>query len=182
MPEAVRPGFALWLTGLPSSGKTTLAHTLARFLKRRGIPTQILDSDSLRRWLTPHPTYSRPERDWFYRSLALLVALFVRHGQNVLIAATASRRAYRREARNWIARFGEVYVECPLEVCQARDPKGLWERARRGEIAHLPGAGAPYQPPIAPEARVNTALHPPHEAACTILQQLEDQGFFPPIS
>ena len=175
---AIRPGFAIWLTGLPSSGKTTLAHALSRLLRERGFAVQILDSDELRRRLTPNPRYSVEERDWFYDTITFLAELLTTNGVNVLIAATASRRAYRRAARERIARFAEVHVECAPEVCRARDPKGLWERADGGEITNLPGANAPYEAPDAPETRVDTARYSAGEAARRILRRLDARGFF----
>lgn len=177
MPKDTRPGFAIWLTGLPSSGKTTLAHAMSRLLAERGIAVQILDSDELRRRLTPNPTYSAEERDWFYDIVTFLAELLTTNGVNVLIAATASRRAYRRAARDRIARFAEVHVECPPTICRARDPQGLWERADRGEITNLPGAGAPYEAPDAPEARVDTACYSAEEAARRIMRRLDARGF-----
>jgi adenylylsulfate kinase len=177
MHGAIRPGFAIWLTGLPSSGKTTLAHALSRLLAERGIAVQILDSDELRRRLTPDPTYSAEERDWFYDIVTFLAELLTTNGVNVLIAATASRRAYRQVVRERIVRFVEVHVSCPPEVCRARDPKGLWERADRGEITNLPGAGALYEAPDAPEARVDTARYSAQEAAHRILKRLDALGF-----
>jgi adenylylsulfate kinase len=177
MPGAFQPGFAIWLTGLPSSGKTTLAHALSILLNERGIAVQILDSDELRRRLTPTPTYSAEERDWFYDIITFLAELLAANGVNVLIAATASRRAYRQAARERIGRFAEVHVECPPEVCRARDPKGLWERVDRGEITNLPGADAPYEAPDAPVARVDTACCSAAEAARRILRSLDDRGF-----
>jgi adenylylsulfate kinase len=177
MSGAVRPGFAIWLTGLPSSGKTALAQVVSRLLHERGIAVQILDSDELRRRLTPNPTYSLEERDWFYDVISFLAELLTANGVNVLIAATASRQVYRQAARGRIARFAEVYVECPPEVCRSRDLKGPWERADRGEITSLPGSGAPYEAPDAPEARVDTAQYSPEEAARHILRRLDDRGF-----
>jgi len=175
MPKEIRPGFAIWLTGLPSSGKTTLAHALSRLLAEREIAVQILDSDDLRRRLTPKPTYLPEERDWFYNVIAFLAELLTANGVNVLVAATASKRAYRQAARERIARFAEVYVDCPPEVCRARDPKGLWGRADRGEITGLPGAGASYEPPEMPEVRVDTARYPVEESARQVLRQLTKQ-------
>jgi adenylylsulfate kinase len=177
VPEDTRPGFALWLTGLPSSGKTSLAQALSRLLHERGITVQILDSDELRHRLTPKPTYSLEERDWFYDIIAFLAELLAANGVNVLIAATAPRRAYRQAARERIDRFAEVYVECPPEVCRARDPKGLWARADRGEIATLPGEGTPYEAPDAPEVRVDTARFSAEEAAHCVQRQLDRAGF-----
>lgn len=171
------PGLAIWLTGLPSSGKTTLALALRPLLAARGVTTQLLDSDELRRILTPRPRYTNEERDWFYAVLVWLAALLTDNGVNVLIAATAARRAYRDAARSRITRFAEVHVDCAAEVCRARDPKGLWRRAQAGQIAALPGAGAAYEPPPAPEARVNSAALSVEEAARWILDSLERQGF-----
>jgi adenylylsulfate kinase len=177
VPKDTRPGFAIWLTGLPSSGKTTLAHALSCLLSERGLAAQILDSDELRRRLTPDPTYSARERDWFYGVVTFLAELLTANGVSVVIAATASRRAYRQAARARIARFAEVYVECSPAVCRTRDPKGLWKRADRGEIANLPGAGAWYQAPAAPEVRVDTARHSAEVAARHIMKDLDDRGF-----
>lgn len=177
MPEDTRPGFALWLTGLPSSGKTSLAQALSRLLLERGITVQILDSDELRRRLTPKPSYSLEERDWFYGVIAYLAELLTANGVNVLVAATAPRRAYRQAARERMGRFAEVYVECPPEVCRARDPKGLWARADRGEIATLPGGGTPYEAPEAPEVRVDTARFSAEGAARCVQRQLDRAGF-----
>lgn len=171
------PGFAVWLTGLPSSGKTTLARVLSRLLAGRSLPTLVLDSDELRQQLTPKPTYSPEERDWFYGVVAWLAALLAENGMNVLIAATAPRRDYRQAARRRIVRFAEVYVECSPAVCRKRDPKGLWRRAAEGQIEGLPGADAPYEPPLSPEARVDTARTTPEEAAGRVLAQLDAQGF-----
>lgn len=183
MPEGtyqsvIQPGFAIWLTGLPSSGKTTLGYALSRLLAERGIDVQLLDSDDLRRKLTPDPIYSDEERDWFYDMVTFLAGLLTDNRVNVLIAATAPRQAYREAARDRIARFAEVYVHCLLQVCRARDPKGLWERADRGEITTLPGAGVPYEPPECPEVRVDTAHLSIEEAACRILDRLDERAFF----
>jgi adenylylsulfate kinase len=183
MPEGTRhavvqPGFAVWLTGLPSSGKTALACALSHLLAERGIAVQLLDSDDLRCKLTPKPTYSDEERSWFYDTVTFLSGLLTDNGVNILIAATAPRRAHREAARDRIARFAEVYVACSPEMCRARDPKGLWERADKGEIATLPGAGVPYEPPEYPEVRVDTAHLSIEESARLILGQLDEQAFF----
>lgn len=178
MLEGAQPGFAIWLTGLPSSGKTTLAYALSRLLAERGIGVQLLDSDDLRRKLTPNPTYSGEERDWFYDMVTFLAGLLTDNGGNVVIAATAPLRVCREAARDRIARFAGVYVDCSPEECRARDPKGLWERADRGQIATLPGAGVPYEPPEYPEVRVDTAHLSIEEAARQILGQLDERAFF----
>jgi adenylylsulfate kinase len=167
-----QPGFAIWLTGLPASGKSSVARELRQMLAARSVPALILDSDELRRILTPQPTYSAAERDWFYGVIASLAAWLTQNGLNVLIAATAHRRAYRDQARLRIARFAEVYVRCPLAVCQQRDPKGLYAQAHAGQTADLPGIGIDYEPPSAADVVVDTDQVSPSEAARQILEQL----------
>ena len=171
-------GFAIWLTGLPSSGKSTLAQALARHLAREGISVQILDSDDLRETLTPQATYTPSERRWFYEVLVYITGLLTDNGVNVLIAATGPRRSFRRAGRQRLSRFAEVYVDCPLAVCRERDPKGLWQRADAGEIDTLPGAGAPYEPPEDAEVRVDTAQRDVDSSVREILSTLRTQGFF----
>jgi adenylylsulfate kinase len=176
-PGRIRLGFAIWLTGLPSSGKTTLARALARALRDQGISVQVLDSDLLRKKLTPRPTYSQEERDWFYGAIAFLAELLTVNGVNVLIAATANRRAYREVARKRIKHFGEVFVDCPPEVCRQRDSKGLWTKADRGKIGNLPGMGIPYEKPKHPEVHIQAARLTPEEAVKRILGAMKRKGF-----
>lgn len=180
MSANVPPGFVLWLTGLPSSGKTTLARELVRLLGERGIAVQVLDSDALRQVLTPKPSYSAEERDWFYDALGYIAALLAANGVNVIVAATGPRTEHREAARRRVERFAEVYLRCPVEVCRRRDPKGLWQRSDEGKIVGLPGAGAPYEPPAAPDARVDTARLSPPEAAHAVMAQLDAGGFWQP--
>jgi adenylylsulfate kinase len=171
------PGFALWLTGLPASGKTTLAEGLAEALRARGRTVQVLDSDALRSVITPDPSYSEEERDWFYRVVAFIAGLLVRNGVDVLIAATANRRRHRAYARQEIARFGEVFVKCSLEVCMGRDAKGIYEKALSGEATTVPGLQAPYEPPHDPLVVVNTERTTPREGTRKILSRLEETSY-----
>lgn len=149
-----RGGFAIWFTGLPASGKTTLARALQQRLAESGIRTELLDSDALRARLMPDSTFTEAERDRFYDLVVFLAALLTQNGVNVLIAATAQKRAYRAAARAQIERFYEVYVVCAAAVCRRRDPKGLWARADRGAIHNLPGADAAYEAPAEPDVTV----------------------------
>jgi len=177
MLKSVKPGFAIWLTGLPSSGKTTIAKSFKILLLEREVTVQLLDSDDLRQKLTPNPTYLPEERTWFYDMVTFLAELLTDNGVNVIIAATASRRAYLQAARARIERFAEVYVDCSTEVCRARDSKGLWKKADKGEIGFLPGVGEPFDPPESPEVRLDTASLSIDEAAHTILNELDKKGF-----
>jgi adenylyl-sulfate kinase len=166
-------GWAIWFTGLPGSGKTTAAHAVRRALQERGTSTVLLDSDELRRLMLADTKYAPAERDWFYNQLVELAIWLVRAGEHVLIAATGSQRCYRDAARTQLGgRFAEVWVRCPIEVCRARDPKGLYGRAAAGMIHGLPGVDAPYEAPQAPEVVVDTEHQTPEKAAETVLAGL----------
>jgi adenylylsulfate kinase len=143
--------WAIWLTGPPASGKTALAREFLDVAAAEGVRAVHLESDTLRRILTPEPTYERAERDRFYRQLADLAALLVAQGFPVVVDATASRREYRDRARRQIQPFLEVLVATSQEARRARDPKGLYAMARAGGAPHLPGAGERYEEPLRPE-------------------------------
>lgn len=144
-------GAVVFVTGLPSSGKSTLARRLVERLRAAHRPSALLDGDEVRAALVPAPGYASPDRDAFYATLARLAALLARQGLVVAVAATANRRAHRAEARAISPRFVEVLVDVPPEECARRDAKGLWARARAGGAPDLPGAGAPYERPERPD-------------------------------
>lgn len=142
-------GVVVWITGLPASGKTTLAAAVRdRLPARRACAT--LDSDEVREALG-RQSYAAEDRDQFYATLARLAMLLASQGLVVLVPATAPRRIHRDTARELAPRFVEVFVRTPLDECERRDPKGLYRRARDGAAPTLPGAGAAYEPPAAPE-------------------------------
>lgn len=134
-----RDSFAVWITGLPASGKSTIAAKLTAQLSAQGVDVALLESDELRKIFTPHPRYDPEERDTFYRQMVYLGVLLTQHGVPVIFDATANRRVYRDWARQQISKFLEVYVECPLATCIARDPKGIYRRAREGGAETVPG-------------------------------------------
>jgi len=173
------PAFAVWLTGLPASGKSTVAHALAADLAGKGIRAAVLESDAVRREISPQPKYDDVERDAFYATLAYLARMLVLHGVPVIVDATANRRAYRDRARQAIPRFLEVHVICPLAVCQARDPKGIYRRGAEGTAENVPGVSAPYEPPLAPEVVVDGVRDDPAAAARRIVSALMEKGFLP---
>jgi adenylylsulfate kinase len=176
MPSERAPAFAVWLTGLPASGKSTIARAAQAMLSDRGVRAVVLESDDLRRLFTPKPRYDAPERDRFYGALAELARLLAGDGVPVLVAATANLRAYRDRARAGISRFLEVFVDCPLPVCRARDPKGIYRRAAAGSAHNVPGVSAAYEPPLRPEVVVDGARDPAGKSARAILSALASRG------
>jgi adenylylsulfate kinase len=140
-------GAVVWVTGLPSSGKSTFALRLQERLRDLGRPSCILDGDEVRRALVPAPGYTPEARDAFYATLARLAALVAAQGLVVVVPATAHRAAYRAEARALAPRFVEVHVTASAEECRRRDAKGLYAAGTAG----LPGADLAYEPPEAPD-------------------------------
>lgn len=146
-------GAVAWITGLPASGKSTFAASLRARLRAGGRAAVVLDGDAVRGALVPSPGYDEAGRAAFYEALGNL-ALALAGGDAalaVIVAATAHRRAFRDRVRARAARFVEVLVDTPADVCAARDPRGLWARARAGSAPGLPGAGVAYERPAAPE-------------------------------
>jgi len=168
--------FAVWLTGLSGAGKSAIAKELLAALHDRGVAAALLESDVMRTQLTPFPSYSDTERDFFYRTLADFAVHLVKDVP-VIIDATANRRAYRDRARQAIERFAEVYVSTPLEVCVARDTKGFYKSK---DVKTLPGVQAPYEPPREPELAIAGDRGTPREAAREIVALLERRGWVKP--
>ncbi len=143
-------GVVVWFTGLPSSGKSTLAREVQKRLRERGVVACLLDSDALRPILAAHLDYGPASRNSFYEGLAGLAATLAEQGLVVLVAATAHRRDYRRHARALAPRFVEVWVTTGIDECRRRDDKGLYAAAL-DQPNELPGVGVPYEPPEHPE-------------------------------
>ena len=137
----------VWLTGVPSSGKSTLARQVAQRLPG----ALLLDSDEVRAALVPEPGYDPKARDAFYTTLANLAALLAKQGHRVLVPATAHKRAYREHARRVAPRFCEVYVEVSREEAERRDAKGLYAAVREGSVRGVPGADVEYEAPVSPD-------------------------------
>ncbi len=144
-------GAVVWLTGLPSSGKSTLARALRAELAGRGHAASVLDGDEVRAALFPKLGYGDADRDAFYATLAHLAAIFAEQGLIAIVAATAHRARYRAEAKKLAPRFVEVLVDASEEACKARDAKGLYAEVARGDAASLPGADLAYERPEAPD-------------------------------
>jgi adenylylsulfate kinase len=137
----------------------------------------VLESDALRPIFTPHPRYDEDEREALYRQIVFVGALLTRHGVPVIFDATANRRRYRDQARKKIPRFLEVYLDCPLETCVARDPKGIYRKARQGEANTVPGLQSAYEPPEKPELTVDSGRETPEAAARRVMVLLAENGY-----
>jgi adenylylsulfate kinase len=170
-------GFAVWITGLPASGKSTLAAAVKAQLAERGIEAALLESDELRKVLAPQPRYDEEGRDLFYHQMIYIGWLLTQHGVPVLFDATANLRRYRDDARKRIGRFLEVYVDTPLETCMARDPKGIYRIAATDAGNTVPGLKSPYEPPVNPDVLVHGDQEPVTDAAKRVVTALEGKGF-----
>jgi adenylylsulfate kinase len=157
--------WAAWVTGLPGSGKSTIARAAAAELRARGVPVSVLELDVVRKILTPAPTYTDVERDAVYRMLVYLARLLTEAGAPVIIDATAHRRQWRDLARATLGTFAEVQLVCPLPVCQERErtrplghaPRGVYAAAGR-PAATVPGVDVPYEPALSAELTIDTSV------------------------
>lgn len=137
----------------------------------------VLESDALRQISTVGPHYDEQEREAFYRQMLYIGALLTKHGVPVIFEATANRRRYRDAAREQISRFIEVYVDYPLEVCMARDPKGIYRKAREGEANTVPGLQSAYEPPEKPDVVVDGVRELPETAARRVMIKLTEKKY-----
>jgi adenylylsulfate kinase len=169
--------FAVWITGLPASGKSTVALALAKQLENLKIKTTILESDAMRKIFSANPQYDDQERDYFYGSLAFIGRVLTEHGISVIFDATANRRSYRERARQQIPHFFEVFVDCPLDLCIRRDPKGIYRKALQGEAQQVPGLQTRYEPPVNPAVVVRGDQDDPEDAARRIVELLLSEGY-----
>jgi adenylyl-sulfate kinase len=173
------PACTIWFTGLPSSGKSTLARLLESALRGRGFSVLVLDGDEVRTWLTVGLGFSREDREENLRRIAHLAMFLNQAGVITITAAISPYLTARQRARDVIGRFVEVYVDCPLDVCEGRDVKGLYKKARRGEVQRFTGVSDPYEPPAAPEVVVRTDRESREACVARILEQVEALGFLP---
>jgi adenylylsulfate kinase len=170
----MKNGFAIWITGLPSSGKSTITNYVTKRLRDDyNIQIVHLESDELRKFLTPEPNYSAKERDWIYSVLGRLAHLLTSNGVNVIIDATANKREYRDSTRASIDKFLEIYARCPIEICQQRDAKGIYRKAQEGKTHSVPGIQEPYEEPNAAELVIESDRTSAEKAAMIIIKKLE---------
>ncbi len=170
-------GVTVWFTGLSGAGKTTLSQAVERRLTELGYPVERLDGDIVRHYLSKGLGFSKTDRDENIRRIGFVAHLLSRHGVIVLAAAISPSRAIREEVRQLHTqgshcRFVEVFVNAPLAVCELRDVKGLYQRARSGEISHFTGISDPYEPPLAPEVECRTDLESLEDSVERVMQAL----------
>jgi adenylylsulfate kinase len=171
-------GALIWLTGLSGSGKSTVAYTLEHALVQRGHLAYVLDGDNVRHGLNKNLGFSAADRQENIRRIAEVGKLFVDAGLITITAFISPYRGDRDAARGTIGTndFFEVYLEAPIEVCEQRDPKGLYKKARAGEIKGFTGIDDPYEAPLQPELLLQTAHTSPQEATVQIIRLLEARG------
>ena len=174
-------GCVIWFTGLSGSGKSTLANAVGQVLHQQQHHTYVLDGDNVRHGLNKNLGFSPEDREENIRRIGEVAKLFADAGTIVLTAFISPYRTDRDQARALIAegRFVEVFVDCALEVCEERDTKGLYKKARAGEIKEFTGISAPYEPPLNPEVTVNTAALSIEECAQAVVSVLIKAGLVP---
>ena len=166
-----RAGVTVFLTGLSGAGKSTVADALVAGLEAEGRPVTVLDGDVVRTHLSSELSFSREHRDLNIRRIGWVAGEVVRHGGTAVVAAIAPYEAARGEARALVEKHGRfvlVHLSTPLEVCEQRDVKGLYARARAGEIPEFTGVSDPYEPPVRPEVVIDTSVTPLPEAVARI--------------
>jgi adenylylsulfate kinase len=174
-------GIVIWLTGLPSSGKSTLAHEVERRLFEKGCNSYVLDGDNIRHGLNKNLGFSPEDRNENIRRIGEVARLFADAGVIAITAFISPYREDRAQARalNRQCRFIEVYCKCSVNECERRDAKGLWQKARKGEVKEFTGVSAPYEEPEAPEIIVETDKCSLEECAQLIMDYLVEKDFVP---
>jgi len=166
-------GAVVWLTGLSSAGKSTIAGELLKRVRDAGRAVEMLDGDCIRQRLCKDLGFSKPDRDENVRRIGFVAELLAKNGVIVIVAAISPYRAVRDEVRSLVPRFIEVYVNAPLEVCEKRDVKGLYRKARAGDLHGFTGIDDPYEPPLRPEIVCRTDQETLEESVQRILEWLE---------
>ncbi|MGO9020927.1 MAG: adenylyl-sulfate kinase [Syntrophobacteraceae bacterium] len=179
-----RQGACIWFTGLSAAGKSTTAEALERLVLERGRRVTMLDGDVVRTHLSKGLGFSKEDRDLNIRRIGFVASEIVRHGGIVVCAAVSPYRATRDEVRAMMeeGRFIEVYVDTPIEVCEQRDPKGLYIQARQGRLTGFTGIDDPYEPPLQAEITLDTVANSEEENARVILDHLIGRGLVDGVS
>ena len=170
-------GFVIWLTGLSGSGKSTLVGTLRELLKKRNIRFEMFDGDEVRKNLSPDLGFTKEDRNLHNKRVIYMCKLLERNGIVSVVSLISPYRSTRDFARNEISRFVEVWVNCPIDECIKRDPKGLYKKALSGEIKDMTGIQHPYEEPVNPEITVDTLKYDVEECAGKIIDRCVELGY-----
>lgn len=170
-------GVTIWFTGLSGAGKSTIARALEAELRQQGHGLEVLDGDIVRTNLTKGLGFSREDRDENIRRIGFVAHLLTRNGVIVLVSAISPYREIREEVRDRIGDFVEVYVDAPLAVCEDRDVKGLYKKARAGEIKQFTGIDDPYEAPLVPEVHCHTDQETIDESVAKVVAKLTELGY-----
>ena len=170
-------GFVVWFEGLSGSGKTTLSRSTAAQLRALGWKVEVLDGDEMRRVFSPDLGFSRRDREAHARRVSYMAHLLARNGVAAMVAMITPYETSRQAARSEVGlRFEEVYLQCPLEVCRQRDPKGIYRRNEEGSVHQLTGIDDPFEEPLNPELTVDTAATTVDQATRRIVDHLRARG------
>ena len=168
-------GFVIWLTGLSGAGKTTIGRALTQHLTSQGLKAEFLDGDDLRSTISSELGFSKQDREMHARRVAYISHLLSRNGVIAIVALISPYRSFRQYARNLVETFIEVWINCSLETCIKRDPKGLYRKAIEGMVSDMTGLQSPYEQPINPEVRINTDIETPQESVIRIVEYLNEE-------
>ena len=170
-------GFTAWFTGLPCSGKSTIADAAAEELRQMGLRVERLDADIIRQHLWRELGYSKEDRDENIRRATYLAHLLTRNGIAVLTSFISPYQELRDYARKQIGNFVEIYVKCPVEVCIQRDRRGMYRKALAGEIQNFTGVSDPYEEPLNPEVTIESDREPVKESVARVIAKLKELGY-----
>jgi adenylylsulfate kinase len=170
-------GLTIWFTGLSGAGKSSLNRVVEKKLRSLGYQVEVLDGDIVRQNLCNGLGFSKADRDENIRRIGFVAHLLTRNNVIVLVSAISPYREVREEVRQRIGNFVEVYVNSPLEICEQRDVKGLYKKARNGDIKHFTGIDDPYEPPLNPEVECRTDKENVEESASKVLAKLAELGY-----
>ncbi|MGA7952917.1 MAG: adenylyl-sulfate kinase [Gloeobacterales cyanobacterium] len=170
-------GVTIWLTGLSGAGKTTISRVVEQELRTQGYKVEVLDGDIVRQHLTKGLGFSKENRDENIRRIGFVAHLLTKNDVIVLVSVISPYRDLREEVRQGIGDFIEVFVSAPLNVCEQRDVKGLYQKARSGEIKHFTGIDDPYEIPLQPDVECKTDVERIDESATKVLKKLEELGY-----
>jgi adenylyl-sulfate kinase len=175
----MKKGTLIWFTGIIASGKSTIGAEVERRLRERGLNVENLDSDDIRANLSPDLGYTPEARDMNTKRLAFMGKILTRNGVYAIVAAVSSLRKFRDRARGMVDNFVEVYVNCPLDVCQQRDPKGMYKKAAEGKINDIAGMHQPFEEPLKPEVVLETSKDDVATCADRVMAKLEELSYIP---